>query len=150
MNDKPTSPWMTTNEAAAYLKIKPRTLQLWARLGKIKAYPISGSQRKVWRFLQADLDTALGSPGPARTNAVLPLAIGKTSHAVPTSEWLTPNETATYLRVKPCTVLRWAREERLKGHMLSGSTRHVWRFRKADLDSTIEAPSIALEQRRVR
>jgi len=59
MNDKPTSPWMTTDEAADYLKIKPRTLQRWARVGKIKAYAFPGNRRKVWRFLRADLDTML-------------------------------------------------------------------------------------------
>lgn len=86
---------------------------------------------------------------------VHPLLIARSSRhrvalgAVPTSEWLTPNEAAAYLRVKPCTVIRWARKDKLKGYMLSGSRRHVWRFRKADLDGTIEVPSIALEHRRV-
>lgn len=51
-----TSPWMTTAEAAAYLRIKPRTLLLWVRQGKVKGYPLSGIQRRVWRFLQSDLD----------------------------------------------------------------------------------------------
>jgi len=61
MNDTVTSPWMTTDEAAAYLKIRPRTLQMWARLGKITACPLSGSKRRVWRFLQADLDGTIVS-----------------------------------------------------------------------------------------
>ncbi len=53
------SPWMTTVEAAAYLKVKPRTLLLWVHQGKVQAYALSGTQRRVWRFLQADLDTML-------------------------------------------------------------------------------------------
>jgi len=57
--DTVASPWMTTAEAAAYLKVKPRTLLLWVRRGKITAYLLSGFQRRVWRFLQADLDTML-------------------------------------------------------------------------------------------
>jgi excisionase family DNA binding protein len=47
---------MTTAEAAAYLKVKPRTLLLWIRQGKIAAYPLSGIQRRVWRFRKEDLD----------------------------------------------------------------------------------------------
>jgi excisionase family DNA binding protein len=53
------SPWLTTREAAAYLKVKPRTLQMWARIGKIRAYPLSGTHRRLWRFLQGDLDRML-------------------------------------------------------------------------------------------
>ncbi len=66
-----TSPWMTTAEAAAYLRIKPRTLLLWVRQGKIKGYPLSGIQRRVWRFLQADLDgTIVGhSQGAAKESS---------------------------------------------------------------------------------
>ncbi len=54
-----TSPWMTTAEAAAYLKIKPRTLLFWVHHGKAQAYALSGTKRRVWRFLQTDLDTML-------------------------------------------------------------------------------------------
>lgn len=54
--DTAVSPWMTTAEAAAYLKVKPRTLLLWIRQGKIAAYPLSGIQRRVWRFRKEDLD----------------------------------------------------------------------------------------------
>lgn len=52
--------WLTTAEAAAYLKVRPRTLSLWARQGKIPAHRLSGVQRRVWRFLQAELDAMLG------------------------------------------------------------------------------------------
>ena len=56
--DHPT-PWITTAEAAAYLRVKPRTLLLWVRQGKITAYPLSGVQRRVWRFRCEDLDSSL-------------------------------------------------------------------------------------------
>jgi len=53
------SEWLTVTEAANYLKIKPRTLLLWVRQGKMKAFALSGTKRRVWRFRQADLDAAL-------------------------------------------------------------------------------------------
>jgi excisionase family DNA binding protein len=53
------SEWLTANEAAAYLKVKVRTLLLWVRQGKVKAFALSGIQRRVWRFRRRDLDAAL-------------------------------------------------------------------------------------------
>jgi excisionase family DNA binding protein len=55
--------WMTAAEAAQHLKIKQRTLLMWVRQGKLQAYALSGTKRRVWRFLRADLDNALlGNP----------------------------------------------------------------------------------------
>ena len=51
--------WLTAAEAAAYLKVKPRTLLLWVRQGKVKAFALSGTKRRVWRFRQSDLDAAV-------------------------------------------------------------------------------------------
>ena len=51
--------WLTAAEAARYLKIKSRTLLFWARLGKVKGYPLSGAQRRTWRFLKVDLDDTI-------------------------------------------------------------------------------------------
>jgi excisionase family DNA binding protein len=51
--------WLTVKEAANYLKVKPRTLLLWVRQGKMKAFALSGTKRRVWRFRQANLDAAL-------------------------------------------------------------------------------------------
>jgi len=48
--------WLTTNEAAAYLKVAPRTLLSWARQGKVKGHVLSGLQRQTWRFRQSELD----------------------------------------------------------------------------------------------
>jgi excisionase family DNA binding protein len=53
------SEWLTAMEAAAYLKVKVRTLLLWVRQGKVKGFALSGTQRRVWRFRQADLDAAI-------------------------------------------------------------------------------------------
>lgn len=53
------SPWLDTNEAAAYLKVKRRTLLQWVRDGKLPAHKLSGLQRHVWRFLRPELDAML-------------------------------------------------------------------------------------------
>jgi excisionase family DNA binding protein len=53
------SEWLTPNEGGEYLKVKPRTLLLWVRQGKLKAYPLSGVKRRIWRFRKEDLDEAL-------------------------------------------------------------------------------------------
>jgi excisionase family DNA binding protein len=55
----PQSDWLTVSEAAAYLKVKPRTLLLWVRQGKLQAYALSGTKRRIWRFRKEDLDAAL-------------------------------------------------------------------------------------------
>ena len=51
--------WLTASEAAAYLRVKPRTLLLWVRQGKVKAFALSGTRRRVWRFRQQDLGAAV-------------------------------------------------------------------------------------------
>jgi excisionase family DNA binding protein len=50
------------------------------------------------------------------------------------SGWLTASEAAEYLKVKPRSLLLWTRQEKIKGYILSGAKRRVWRFRKEDLD----------------
>jgi len=60
------------------------------------------------------------------------------------SNWLTANEAASYLNVKPATLLMWARQQKVKGFILSGTSRHVWRFQTVDLDAMLSSPSIAL------
>lgn len=54
------SEWLNATEAAEHLRVKPRTLLLWARQGKIPAHRLSGVQRTVWRFLRSELDAMLG------------------------------------------------------------------------------------------
>lgn len=59
------------------------------------------------------------------------------------SQWLTATEASRYLKVKPRTVLKWAKEGRIPGHPLSGSQRITWRFLKAELDDMLTLPSAA-------
>jgi len=70
----PASDWLTATEAAQYLKVKVRTLLLWVRQGKVKAFALSGTKRRVWRFRRSDLDAALlESPVlPSKTPSVRP------------------------------------------------------------------------------
>jgi len=63
--------WLTANEAADYLKVKPRTVLKWAKEGRIPAHPLSGSQRITWRFLKSELDGAmLATPSAAELGRV--------------------------------------------------------------------------------
>ena len=68
------SVWLTAKEAAQYLKVEPRTLLLWARQGKVKAYTLSGTARHVWRFRVEDLDAAMMAS---------PVLLSSASSAVP-------------------------------------------------------------------
>jgi len=71
MNTLQVSDWLTASEAAAYLKVTPRTLLVWVRQGRVQAFALSGIQRRVWRFRKVDLDAALLQnpvlPSPAPT-----------------------------------------------------------------------------------
>jgi len=59
------------------------------------------------------------------------------SNQVPHSEWLTASEAAHYLKVKVRTLLLWVRQGKLQAFALSGTKRHIWRFRKQDLDAAL-------------
>jgi excisionase family DNA binding protein len=54
--------WLTSNEAAAYLKIKPRTLAAWVNTGKVPGHRLSGTRRYVWRFLELGRAMQLRQP----------------------------------------------------------------------------------------
>lgn len=58
--------WLTLEEAAAYLKIRPRTLAFWARQRKVPAHRLSGTRRCIWRFLRSELDAMLTPPSGAQ------------------------------------------------------------------------------------
>jgi integrase len=64
-NDSLKAEWLTAREAAEYLRVKPKTILLWARQGHIKGYVLSGTQRVTWRFLQSDLDATMQLPSGA-------------------------------------------------------------------------------------
>jgi excisionase family DNA binding protein len=59
------------------------------------------------------------------------------------TQWLTAAEAALYLKVKPRTVLKWAKEGRIPAHPLSGFKRVTWRFLKSELDAMLNPPSAA-------
>jgi excisionase family DNA binding protein len=66
------------------------------------------------------------------------------------NQWLTATEAAEYLKVKPRTILKWAKEARIPAHQLSGSQRITWRFLKSELDSAMLATPSAAEFGRVQ
>jgi excisionase family DNA binding protein len=66
------------------------------------------------------------------------------------AEWLTAGEAASYLKVEPRTLLLWARQQKVKGYVLSGTKRHAWRFRQTDLDATMESPAVLSEKERIQ
>ena len=49
-------PYVDVKRAAAYLSIAVKTLNEWARLEKIPAYPWGDGRRKTWRFKVSELD----------------------------------------------------------------------------------------------
>jgi excisionase family DNA binding protein len=72
---------------------------------------------------------------------VCAISIPQSQHVQPTT-WLTAGEAATYLKVAPRTLLSWARQGKIKGHVLSGIQRQTWRFRQADLDACFKESPI--------
>jgi len=69
--------WITTKEAAAYLKIKPRTLLSWVRQGRIRGFPLSGIKRRVWRFQLQDLDAAVMQQSPTMVLSTTPAVLNE-------------------------------------------------------------------------
>ncbi len=63
--------WLTSREAASYLRVEPRTILQWARQGHIKGYVLSGTRRITWRFLRSDLDATLTAPAVLSTTGGL-------------------------------------------------------------------------------
>ena len=61
--------WLTAAEAAQYINVKTRTILLWARQGRIKAYALTGTQRRIWRFLHADLEAMVTHKKPVVSSA---------------------------------------------------------------------------------
>ena len=51
------SRFLNPEEAAAHLGgLNSRTVTRWAREGYLPAYPIGEGKRRLWRFLECDLD----------------------------------------------------------------------------------------------
>ena len=49
-------PYVDVRRAASYLSVAAKTLNEWARLEKIPAYPWGDGVRKTWRFKLSELD----------------------------------------------------------------------------------------------
>ena len=50
--------FLTPEEAANFLGgLNSRTVTRWAREGYLPSYPIGEGKRRLWRFLEADLET---------------------------------------------------------------------------------------------
>jgi excisionase family DNA binding protein len=49
-------PYVDVKHAASYLSVAVKTLNEWARLEKIPAYPWGDGLRKTWRFKLSELD----------------------------------------------------------------------------------------------
>ena len=64
---KQESSWLTTPEAAAYLRVHPETLRNWARKGAIPAAKLGN--RGGFRFRREDLDQFLASRQTRPTDA---------------------------------------------------------------------------------
>lgn len=50
---------LNLEEAAAYVDVHRKTIARMARNGEIPAHPVSGTQRKTWRFYASELDAWL-------------------------------------------------------------------------------------------
>jgi excisionase family DNA binding protein len=51
------SRYLNASEVAVYLGgVNVRTVNRWARLKYLPAYPLGEGKRVLWRFLQSDLD----------------------------------------------------------------------------------------------
>jgi len=88
MSEENTFEWLTVGEAAAHLKIKKRTLLYWVNQGKVKAYALSGTKRRVWRFLRQDLDAAV-LQSPVMLNSASPTVLSSPAKAGSTERRLT-------------------------------------------------------------
>jgi excisionase family DNA binding protein len=133
MNESVTSPWMTTAEAAAYLR------------GSVR--PKRGRATGSVQPDQAANPSCCGYIGETPFCSMTRTSDMSTP---PQSEWLTATEAASYLRIKPRTILLWARQGHIRGHILSGTRRVTWRFLRSDLDATLTEPSVALTKGRIR
>ena len=50
--------FLTADQAAEFLGgLNSRTVTRWAREGYLPSYPIGEGKRRLWRFLEADLET---------------------------------------------------------------------------------------------
>lgn len=99
--------------------------------------PLHKAERQVRTFVKRSL---IGSENSQVVVTTTQPASRDNRYPDEASEWLTASEAAEYLKVRTRTLLLWARQGKVKGHVLSGTRRHVWRFRLEDLDRALSAP----------
>jgi excisionase family DNA binding protein len=68
-------PFVTADEAAAFLKCSPITVKRLAREGKIPAHSITNGVRKRWRFLISELASKMNERVSLKTSSA-PLTQG--------------------------------------------------------------------------
>jgi len=59
-------------------------------------------------------------------------------------ELLTAVEAANYVKLNRRSFLRLVRNGEIRGYVLCGTKRRVWRFRKSDLDAALLARSVGV------
>jgi hypothetical protein len=47
-------------------------------------------------------------------------------------------------------LLQWARQRKVRGYILSGTQRHVWRFKSSDLDAMLSVPAVLSTDGRIK
>ena len=75
---------------------------------------------------------------------------GRTDAHASATEWLTSDEAALYLKIDRRTLLHYARQGKVRGYILSGTQRHVWRFKTADLDAMLSVPAVLSSDGRIK
>jgi excisionase family DNA binding protein len=66
------------------------------------------------------------------------------------SVWLTIAEAAIYLKIERRTLLQWVRQGKVRAYILSGTQRHVWRFKTSDLDAMPSVPAVLSSDGRIK
>jgi len=62
--------------------------------------------------------------------------------------WMTAVEAGEHLKLKPRTVVELARLGKLRGYIVSGASRHTWRFIESELDDAMmQSPAVPKERR---
>jgi integrase len=153
--------WLTSAEAALYLKINRRTLLQYARQGKVRAYILSGTQRHVWRFKTSDLDAMLSVPAAFLSHGEAHAHIlSDTQHHV----WRTKSSDSDPVLRSAAAVLpsdgstTMKRRRHSSGSVLFDKGRSTWRFlqwidgkrRSQTIGTKLEFPTKTLAWRQVR
>jgi hypothetical protein len=101
------------------------------------------SNPPLWKQRKKTKREFLGVTGAVMTSTAIPIDSSDISREdahpqdMQPSTWLSAAEAAAYLNFKVRTIHLWAKQAKLKGHVLSGTQRGVWRFLRSDLDAIV-------------